>query len=49
MPTRVSHKKLVAQESNDHEIFPEDVRAFARNYHKQKKIFCSSTKMGSSV
>ena len=30
-------KKLVAQEPIDHEIFPEDLRAFARNYHKQKK------------
>ena len=30
-------KKLVAQESIDHDVFPEDVRAFARNYHKQKK------------
>ena len=30
-------KKLVAQESNDHDIFPDDVRAFARNYYKQKK------------
>ena len=30
-------KKLVAQESIDHDVFPEDVRAFAHNYHKQKK------------
>ena len=30
-------KKLVAQESIDYVVFPEDVRAFARNYHKQKK------------
>ena len=30
-------KKLVAQESIDHDVFHEDVRAFARNYHKQKK------------
>ena len=33
-------KKLVAQKSIDHDIFPEDVRAFARNYYKQKKISC---------
>ena len=39
-------KKLVAQESIDHDVFPEDVRAFARNFHKQKKISCSSTKNG---
>ena len=42
-------KKLVAQESIDHDIFPEDVRAFAHNYHKQKKIICSSRKTGSFV
>ena len=30
-------KKLVAQESIDNDIFPEDVRAFARNYHKPIK------------
>ena len=30
-------KKLVAQESTGYEVFPEDVRAFARIYHKQKK------------
>ena len=30
-------KKLVAQKSIDHDVFPEDVRAFAHNYHKQKK------------
>ena len=30
-------KKLVMQESIDHDIFPENVRAFARNYYKQKK------------
>ena len=30
-------KKLVAQKSIDHDIFPDDVRAFARNYYKQKK------------
>ena len=42
-------KLLVAQESIVHDVFLEDVRAFARNYHKQKKISCSSTKMGSFV
>ena len=30
-------KKLVMQESIDQDIFPENVRAFARNYYKQKK------------
>ena len=30
-------KKLVVQESIDHDFFPDDVRAFARNYYKQKK------------
>ena len=30
-------KKLVAQKYIDHVVLPEDVRAFARNYHKQKK------------
>ena len=30
-------EKLVAQESIDHDVFPAFVRAFARNYHKQKK------------
>ena len=30
-------KKLVMQESIDHDIFPENVRAFAKNYYKQKK------------
>ena len=30
-------KKLVAQKSIDHDIFPEVVRAVARNYHKQKR------------
>ena len=33
----LAFKKLVMQESIDHDIFPENVRAFARNYHKQKK------------
>ena len=42
-------KKVVAQVSIDHDFFPEDVRAFARNYHQQKKISCSSTKFGSFV
>ena len=31
-------KKLVMQESIDHDIFPENVRTFARNYYKQKRI-----------
>ena len=30
-------KKLEAQKSIDHDAFLEDVRAFARNYHKQKE------------
>ena len=30
-------KKFVAQESIHHDVFPEDVRAIARNCHKQKK------------
>ena len=30
-------KKLVAQEYINHDVFPEDLRAVARNYHKQKK------------
>ena len=30
-------KKLVAQESIDHDVFPEDLRASAQNYHRQKK------------
>ena len=30
-------KKLVNGETIDQDIFPEDVRAFARNYSKQKK------------
>ena len=30
-------KKLVLNESIDHDIFPENVREFARNYHRQKK------------
>ena len=30
-------KKLVNGKNNDQDIFPEDVRAFARNYFKQKK------------
>ena len=30
-------KKLVMQESIDNDVFPENVRAFAKNYHKQKK------------
>ena len=30
-------KKLVTQESINHDIFPENVRVFARNYFKQKK------------
>ena len=33
-------KKLVAQESIDPDFFPEDLRAFARNNYKQKKIYC---------
>ena len=32
-------KKLVAQESIVHDIFPENMRAFARNYHNQKKEY----------
>ena len=32
-----SIKKLVMQESIDHDIFPENVRAFAGNYYKEKK------------
>ena len=39
-------KKLVAQESIDHDIFPEDVRAFARNYYKQKKDLLFVNKNG---
>ena len=34
-------KKLVLSESIDHDIFLEDVREFARNYFRQKMIFCS--------
>ena len=30
-------KKLAMQESIDHDLFPENLRAFARNYYKQKK------------
>ena len=30
-------KKLVLSESIDHDIFPENVREFARNYYRQKK------------
>ena len=30
-------KKLVMQESIDNDVFPENVRTFAKNYHKQKK------------
>ena len=30
-------KNLVARESIDQDVFPEDVCAFARNYHKQKQ------------
>ena len=30
-------KKLVLRESIDHDIFPENVREFARNYYPQKK------------
>ena len=39
-------KKLVAQESIDHDIFPEDVRAFARNYYKLKKDLLFVNKNG---
>ena len=39
-------KKLVAQESIDYDIFPEDVRAFARNYYKQKKDLLFVNKNG---
>ena len=39
-------KKLVAQESIDHDIVPEDVRAFARNYYKQKKDLLFVNKNG---
>ena len=45
-------KMLVAQESIGHDVFPEDLRAFARNYHKHKKdlLFINScSKMGSFV
>ena len=33
----IALKKLVHVENIDQDIFPEDVRAFARNYFKQKK------------
>ena len=36
-------KKLVMQESIDHDIFPKNVRAFAKNYHKQKKNHYSAS------
>ena len=39
-------KKLVAQESIDQDFFPDDVRAFARNYYKQKKDLLFVTKNG---
>ena len=39
-------KKLVAQESMEHGIFPDDVRAFARNYYKQKKDLLFVNKNG---
>ena len=31
-------KRLVAKESINHDVFPENVRAFARNYYNQKKL-----------
>ena len=37
---------MVAQISIDHDIFPEDVRAFARNYHKQKRSPVHQQKWG---
>ena len=42
-------KQLVAQESVDHDVFSEDVRAFARNLHKQKKDLLFIKKVGSFV
>ena len=33
----VSHRKMVAQDSINHDILPNDIRAFARNYRKQQK------------
>ena len=33
----LANKKLMAQEYIDRDIFSEDMRAFARNYHKPKK------------
>ena len=39
-------KKLVAQESIDHDVFLEDVRAFAHNYHKQKKNLLFINRIG---
>ena len=33
-------KTLVAKESIDNEIFPGNLRVFAKNYFKQKKICC---------
>ena len=42
-------KKLVAQGSIDHDVFPEDVRAFARNYHEQKKGLLFINQIGAFV
>ena len=39
-------KKLVMSESIDHDIFPEDVREFARNYLRQKKDLLFVNKNG---
>ena len=39
-------KKLVAQESIDQDFLPDDVRAFARNYYKQKKDLLFVNKNG---
>ena len=39
-------KKLVLNESIDHDVFPENVREFARNYYRQKKTLLFINKNG---
>ena len=47
---RVAHvlavKKLVTEISTDHDNFPEEVRAFAHNIHKEKNDLLFSIKTG---
>ena len=39
-------KKLVLNEPIDHDVFPENVREFARNYYRQKKTLLFINKNG---